>query len=148
MSNSRLDYDEIRKRAEKRVKKRAEFIQHLAIYLVVNTFLWLFFGAIAVFTHAWPVLIPALLSTFGWGLGLTLHGINVFAETSLIDNMREREIQRETQREMDRLGISDPAELYEKPKRDASRDASVRLSDDGELIYEEEKSRKRSNGSR
>jgi hypothetical protein len=144
MSNNPLNYDEIRQRAEKRVKKRAEFIQHFAIYLVVNAFLWLFFGGIAFFTHAWPVMIPALLSTFGWGLGLTLHGINVFAETTLVDNMREREIQREMRREMDRLGITDPADLYEKPKRDSA----VSLSDDGELIYEEDERRKRANGSR
>jgi heme O synthase-like polyprenyltransferase len=144
MSNTPINYEEIRRRAEKRVKKRAEFIQHVAIYLIVNVFLWIFFGFISLFAGTRYVLIPAILSTLGWGMAVAIHAATVFAETNLIDNMREREIQREMQREMNRLGISDPAELYDKPKRDAA----VRLSDDGELIYEDEKVSKRSNGSR
>ncbi len=140
MSNNSLNYDQIRARAEKRVKKRAEFFQHLAVYLVVNVFLWIMFGGLAFVTHTPLAMIPAFLSTMGWGIAITLHAITVFIDTKVAEDMREREIDREMRREMQRLGIEDPEELYEKPKRDQN----VRLSDDGELVYEDEEPRKQS----
>ncbi len=130
MANDRLDYDQIRARAEKRVKKRAEFLQHLAIYLIVNGFLWLMFLVIAVTTGAWPALIAPFLSTVGWGIGLAIHALTVYVDTTAVENMRQREIDREIQREMQRRGMTEMPETYEKPKRDQV----MRLSDDGELV--------------
>ncbi len=131
MSNDGLNYDEIRARAEKRVKKRAEFLQHLAIYLIVNGFLWLMFLVIAITTGAWPALIAPFLSTVGWGIGLAIHALTVYVDTTAVEKMRQQEIDREIQREMERRGMSaDVPESYEKPKRDQV----MRLSDDGELI--------------
>ncbi len=130
MSNDGLNYEQIRARAEKRVKKRAEFLQHLAIYLIVNGFLWLMFLVIAITTQAWPALIAPFLSTFGWGIGLAIHALTVYVDTTTVENMRQQEIDREIQREMERRGMADFSELREKPKRDQV----MRLSDDGELI--------------
>ncbi len=130
MSNDGLDYEQIRARAEKRVKKRAEFLQHLAVYLIVNGFLWLMFLVIAITTGAWPALIAPFLSTFGWGIGLAIHALTVYVDTTAVENMRQQEIDREIQREMQRRGMSEFPERQEKPKRDQV----MRLSDDGELI--------------
>ena len=142
MSANDLNYKEIRARAEKRAKKRAEFVQHLAIYILVNLFLWVGFFAIAlaVVHSALPLIVP-LLSTVCWGLGLAIHAAVYYVDTTGMDNMRDREFQREIQREMQLRGITDPSELDAKPKRDQT----VRLSDDGELIYEDEPPRKTSN---
>ncbi|MCC7447396.1 MAG: 2TM domain-containing protein [Anaerolineae bacterium] len=134
MSNAQLNYDEIRKRAEIRVKKRTEFIKHLAIYIIVNLFIWAFFGFIALFvSHTFYVLIPAVLSTLGWGLGVAIHGVTTYLDTSRLETMRDREIEREMQRELAMRGMSE-VDLYEKPKRDRV----ARLSDDGEIVYDEE----------
>jgi 2TM domain len=134
-----LDYDEIRARAEKRVKQRAEFYQHLVIYLVTNAMLWLLFILISVLTSGGggPLVVP-LLSTLGWGIGIAIHGIVVYIDTTAIDAMREREVQREIERELRRRGIDDPAALYDKPKRDQA----MRLSDDGELIPDDAQSKR------
>ncbi len=132
MSDQQIDYEDIRRRAEQRVKKRAEFWQHLAIYVVVNLFLWLLFGIFSAYAGGPGPLIVPLLSTVGWGMGLVIHGIVTYVETNM-DRMREREIDREIQREMQRRGLTSD-EVLEKPKRDQT----VRLSDDGELIYEDE----------
>jgi hypothetical protein len=133
MANDQLDYAEIRRRAEQRVTKRKEFMMHLAIYILVNVGLWigfLFLGGLI--GGPWPLLIP-LLSTIGWGLAVAIHGVVNYFETTGMDAIREREYQRELQHEMRRRGIDDPA-LLDKPKRDQA----VRLSDDGELVYEDE----------
>ncbi len=130
MSNNELDYDEIRARAEKRVKKRAEFLQHLAIYLIVNGFLWLMFLVIAITTGTWPALIAPFLSTVGWGIGLAIHALTVYVDTNAVEKIRQQEIDREIQREMERRGLAGQSDSYEKPKRDQV----MRLSDDGELI--------------
>jgi len=134
-----LNYDEIRARAEKRVKQRAEFYQHLAIYLVTNVLLWIMFALISILSGGGggPLIVP-LLSTLGWGIGLAIHGIVVFVDTTAMDARREREIQREIQRELRRRGIDDPAALYDKPKRDQA----LRLSDDGELIPDDAQSKR------
>ncbi len=145
MSYEGLNYDEIRARAEKRARKRAEFLQHLAIYIVVNLFLWIgFFIFAMVIAHNPAVLLVPLLSTVGWGLAVAIHGAVYYFDTTGMDNMREREIQREIQREMQLRGLTNPDDLYAKPKREA-RQRSVRLSDDGELIYDDEPPRKASN---
>jgi len=133
MANDQLDYAEIRRRAEQRVTKRKEFMMHLAIYILVNIGLWIAFLFIGgLIQQTWPLLIP-LLSTIGWGLGVAIHGVVNYFETAGMDTIRDREYQRELEREMRRRGIDDPA-LLDKPKRDQV----VRLSDDGELLYEEE----------
>src|SRR5689334_12161956 len=95
-SQMAIDYEDIRRRAEKKAKKRAEFWQHAVIYFAVNVFVWLFFGMIALFLVHDPIaLFPAVLTTLGWGIGLVVHWANMIAETSGLDQFREREYQRE-----------------------------------------------------
>jgi hypothetical protein len=139
MADNPLNYEEIRKRAESRANKRKELTMHVAVYIIVNLMLWLVFGTLFVFFSAlWFLLIP-LLSTLGWGIAVAIHAAVNYIETSGMDAMREREIEREIRREMRLRGLDD-TEVLEKPKREQT----VRLSDDGELIYEDEPEARRS----
>jgi sugar/nucleoside kinase (ribokinase family) len=133
-------YEEIRARAEKRVKHRNDFFQHLTIYLIVNAFVWAIFLVIAALVEAPEALIPAFMTTFGWGIAVAINAASVIGESASVGKIRENQIQHEMRREMEARGITDPAQLYEKPKRDQT----VRLSDDGELIYEDEADQKAS----
>jgi hypothetical protein len=130
---SDLNYDGIRKRAEKRANKRKELLMHVGIYIIVNLFLWLIFGVISAVSANPVLLLIPLLSTLGWGIGVAVHAVVTFVETTALDSMREREIEREIRREMRLRGIDDP-DMLEKPKREQT----VRLSDDGELVYDDE----------
>jgi hypothetical protein len=106
-------YQAVRKAAEKRIKNRIEFYQHLAAYIAVNIML------VVAFPGQWWVVFPI----FGWGAGLLAHGIEVFLDDPLC---RERAIARE----MEKLGYK-PADVEsEKPKRDRA----LTLGDDGELV--------------
>jgi hypothetical protein len=112
---SRPDYEEVRKAAEKRVKKRTEFYQHFIAYIVSSAF---FVGA---FRDQWWIVFPIV----GWGLLVILHSLEIFMNDPL---RHERAIQRE----MEKLGYTATAVEAEKPKRDR-----VALAEDGELIYDE-----------
>lgn len=114
MSNQ--SYEAARKAAEKRIKNRVEFYQHIAAYVIINTMLAL------AFRDQWWIIFPI----FGWGLGVILHGLEVFLDDPL---RRERAIERE----MRKLGFTATDVEAEKPKRGER----VALSEDGELIYEE-----------
>lgn len=113
MSNQ--SYKAARKAAEKRIKNRVEFYQHTAAYVVINIMLAL------AFRDQWWIIFPI----FGWGLGIIMHGLEVFLDDPL---RRERAIERE----MRKLGFTATDVEAEKPKRDR-----VALTDDGELIYED-----------
>jgi hypothetical protein len=127
------EYEAIRQRAEQRVRARQEFMQHLAIYVVVNFFLWMLwyvvkqmFLSVALFAFPWPVVI-----TFGWAIGLSAHALDTYFKSSMAAARREMAIEREVQREMAMRGMS-----YDKDKH--KRDRVVRLSDDGELVTDDE----------
>jgi hypothetical protein len=138
MSDGGLDYDKIRERAEKRVKIRQEFNLHLIIFVVVNLFLWLLWGLIppilsgmgvgsnvlSIVQFPWPLLVMLF-----WGLGLLIHGVVVYYEAGGGAEARERAVQQAIERER-ALRYGDSA--LDKPKR------SAHLSDDGELIYDED----------
>jgi hypothetical protein len=66
--------DERYQRARKRVEELKGFYTHLAIYLVVNTGLFLidYLTSPDNWWFYWPMI--------GWGIGLTAHGISIFAE--------------------------------------------------------------------
>ncbi len=140
MSNDQLDqidYKAIRQRAEKRVKARAEFILHLAIYIIINLTQWAIWFLLTPGWFPWPI-----LSTTLWGLGLAIHGIYVYIESSMMDQMRANAIQREVEHEL-RLRGQDESPVLAKPKREQGeqnkqRNQMVRLSDDGELLPIEE----------
>ncbi len=109
------NYEEIRKAAERRLRKRIEFYQHLIAYVGVNLMLIL-----ASSGGSLPV-------AFFWGIGLAFHAADVFLDDPL---RRERAIRRE----MEKLGYTAAEIEAEKPKRGER----VALSDDGELVYYED----------
>ncbi|EKB59117.1 2TM domain-containing protein [Bergeyella zoohelcum] len=60
------------RKAEKRVKKLKKFYNHLAVYIVVNTFL------VGLNLYQNPNHLWCLWVVFGWGLGLALNAVSVF----------------------------------------------------------------------
>jgi len=77
--------------AKKKVEARMGFYIHLAVYLVVNTFLVILNLAYTndYFWAIWPML--------GWGSGLIVHGLNTFvftAESSWKKRLIEKEMQK------------------------------------------------------
>ncbi|MEP7287135.1 MAG: 2TM domain-containing protein [Chloroflexota bacterium] len=124
--SGQTDYDNLRRRAEKRVHDRQEFFMHLSIYVAVNLGLWLLWALLGGFPSGfpWPLLV-----TLGWGIGLAAHGIDVYFKSGSMAVRREMAIEREMQREMQMRGL-DASDVLEKPKREQV----MRLSDDGELV--------------
>ena len=105
--------DEIRKRIEKRYEKRQELMIHTASFLVSNIALWAVWGRDG---WVWWVTVP-------WGIGLVAHFMDYYHKYGGGAERREAAINREVEREKERLG------LYDKPKNDSR----MRLSDDGEI---------------
>ncbi len=124
MSSQGPTYGEVRAHAEKRVLNRERFLRHLAIYLVVNLAVWLFFVFCLRSASALSpaVLLPAIITTLGWAIGLTINGISVFSDTAAAEVRREHAVQQEIEREIQRHSLAD------KPKRDQTID----LPDNGE----------------
>jgi hypothetical protein len=83
--------DDLRARAEARVKAREDFRIHLLVYVLVNALLWLIWlttgqdGGVP-----WP-----LFASVGWGIGLVAHWWTVYGEN---DARREEAIQKEMRR--------------------------------------------------
>ncbi len=86
-----LPRDDLRARAEARVKAREDFRVHGLIYVLVNTLLWViwFLGGADV-RSPWPV-YPML----GWGIGLVAHWYTVHGRN---EARREAEIAEEMRR--------------------------------------------------
>jgi hypothetical protein len=74
--------------ARQRVAARRAFSAHLVVYVVVNAALvaiWAITGA----GYFWPV-----WSLLGWGIGLALHGWQVFFRRPITDADIEAELRR------------------------------------------------------
>lgn len=81
--------EDLRTRAVRRVRKRADFRTHLLVYVVVNAFL---VGIWAVATpHAffWPI-FPIL----GWGIGVVLNAWDVYRPDPVTEQAVAREMER------------------------------------------------------
>ena len=117
-SATQEDYTRIRKEIEKDFNKRKEFLIHLGTYIPINLLLWLvWFLTNEVFDFPWPLVL-----SLGWGVGLVIHAIDVYFATGSRLAAREAAIQREIERERERL-------YAEKPKR-----SRLVIADDGELM--------------
>jgi hypothetical protein len=89
--------NDLRKFAIDRLRKRREFSQHLAVFVVVNFVL----GLIWLFTTPggfyWP-----MFPLFIWGIGIVFHALDVFSSVfssaAPSDEQIEREIARLTRR--------------------------------------------------
>lgn len=74
-------------RAKKRVKELREFYTHLAVYVIVNTGLFLinYLTSAGTWWFYWPLI--------GWGIGVAAHGVSVFFEGGLLGrDWEERKI--------------------------------------------------------
>ena len=81
-----MDNQERRDAAIERIREKRAFRTHVVIYLVVNVFLvgvWALTGG----GYFWPGWVIA-----GWGIGLVLHGLQVYRGEEPIS---DEEIQRE-----------------------------------------------------
>jgi hypothetical protein len=77
--------------AKKKVETRMSFYTHLAVYLVVISFLTILNLTVTggYFWAMWPMI--------GWGSGLIVHGLFTFvfdAESSLKERLIEKELQK------------------------------------------------------
>jgi hypothetical protein len=158
MYNEQIDYERLRARVEQRIKRRAKFYKDLVAFIGVNFVLWMVWG--------WPILRDGgslqgggtpwpLFVTFFWGIALVSDAIKAFFDFDK-DTAFDREMQREIRRERRRMYGTDD-DLSEKPKRSegngengekSKREQTVRLSDDGELIYEDDELRPGTRSSR
>lgn len=122
----------LRRSIAKRMKARSELAGHLAVYLAINAGLWM----IWLFTGAgfpWP-----LFPTFFWGIGVVAQIAEYYEKYGPGRQRREEAIERELQRERERITIDKP----KKNKNDEEafslsqiEDAAprVRLNEEGEL---------------
>src|SRR4051812_5013434 len=85
---AKIDYDTLRERAEKRVKARQEFRNHLAWYIGINLLLWAIwgFGSHGGLDFPWPI-----FPTLGWGIGVFFHGMSVLQHSGMSEVRRELE---------------------------------------------------------
>lgn len=94
-----LSEEEMRAWAEKRVEEKIGFRNHLIVYLIVNTILfliWLFTSLFA--ANGW--IFPWFLFPLGgWGIGIAFHAWNVYGAAG---SYRRREAL--IQKEMERIG--------------------------------------------
>jgi hypothetical protein len=97
--STQLSDDEIRKKAVERVRAKKGFFTHLSVYLAVNVFLWVIW---AMTTSPWGFAggmhnVPAwpLFATVGWGIGLVIHCLSVFA---LHGGWEDQQVQKEIEK--------------------------------------------------
>jgi hypothetical protein len=85
-TNSGTAEDELRRRAVKRLRAKAGFWTHLAVYLAVNAFLvliWFFTGG----GFFWPIFPIA-----GWGIGVAANAWDVFGREPVTEERIQREM--------------------------------------------------------
>ena len=87
-----MDNDIAYRRAAARVEMQLAFYRHLMIYVIVNVFLAIL-NLLRNPNHLWFQWV-----VFGWGIGVLVHGLNVFSYRWMRGS-RERMIQRELERE-------------------------------------------------
>lgn len=115
---SEMNYEEIRRRVEKRYKERQDLIIHFAVFVLSNLTIWGLWFLLLAGPFPWPLIV-----TLGWSVGIVAHFLTYYFKYGAGAGRREDAIQREVEEEMARRAI------YEKPKNDER----VRLTEDGEL---------------
>lgn len=125
-----IDYASIRKRVEKRIQQRQKLVKTVAETIGTNLVCWTIWFVVMPGSFAWPAIVTVVSV-----VNLVKEVSEVYFNTNeYFDNMREREYQREIEREREHLYQDE----YTKPKR-----GDVSISDDGELVYDEDEDRKR-----
>ncbi len=117
------EYNRVRTTIMRAFNKRKEFLIHLSVFLPVILTFWM----VWLLTQEWvPFPWPGLL-TLGWGIGLFVHGLDTYFQSSRYSLSREQAVQREIEREREQL--RDEGKRKAKRKRDR-----LALSEDGELL--------------
>jgi hypothetical protein len=88
MSNEQ-QYQEVKRR----VRRIAEFYQHLGVYIVVNL------GLAAINLISSPEDIWFVYPLIGWGIGVAAHGLKVFMTDGWSRSWEERKIRELMERE-------------------------------------------------
>jgi hypothetical protein len=87
MTISQMRHDEALRRARKRAKEIRSFYMSATMYAIVIPTLWIV--NLSTGTKIW-----AHWATFGWGIGLTIHGLSVFAGRSFFGSeWEERKVE-------------------------------------------------------
>jgi hypothetical protein len=133
---SDAQYDEIRRKVEKRYKERRDLIIHFIAFVVSNLLIWGMWllinpAVVAVSAPSEPTVATSiglpfpwpLFITGGWLVGIVSHFLSYYFRYGAGANQREDAIEREVEAELARRS------LYEKPKNDSR----IRISEDGEL---------------
>ena len=130
-----IDYRKINKRVEKRMKKRKEFQDTIVAFLVISAVTWAAYFVFNGFNFsrpAWPLIVMVFVAVI-----VVFQGVDTYFLADARERERERLMEEEIGRE--RMRLYGDAGL-EKPKREQV----AHLSDDGELVFEEEADQKMS----
>lgn len=115
------DEEAIRARIEEKLEARSELITHAAFYVGINALLWAIWFATSM-DFPWPVFV-----TGGWGIGMITHYFEYTNTHGTGAERREAMIQREMDRERERLGLAkaknDDAYQDDSPFYDTGDDA-------------------------
>lgn len=93
MENSPEKIEDI---ALKRAKDKVDFLYHLVVFVIVNFFLFCINALTS--PGAWWFVV----TIFGWGIGLTIHGISVFIVDGVFDGLKDRMYKSELKKLKDR----------------------------------------------
>jgi len=88
MTNDEEQMNGEREQALLRLKKRRDFQNHVVVYLVVNTAVWLIW-AFSGSGYPWPVWV-----TGTWAIGLLLNAWEVFVRRPITEGDIDRELER------------------------------------------------------
>lgn len=82
----------LEEKAMQRAKDLLDFYYHLAIFIIVNFFLFLI--NLVTSPGSWWF----VLSIFGWGIGLVIHGVSVFIFDTMFEGFKDKMYQSELER--------------------------------------------------
>lgn len=120
--------ERIRKQVEKRIEERNGLFTHFTAYVMVNLMMWgiwLFSGG----GFPWPMFV-----TGGWGIGMVAHYMDYRSKYGVGRIRREEMVQREIERERERLyGSSQAKAKNDMFYEDDLPAGHVRLTGDGEF---------------
>jgi 2TM domain len=125
MHDDQIDYDRINRRVERRLQERKKLLGTAGAFVLVTAIVWTIWLLTSPGKFAWPVIPTVVMGLIALG-----QALQTFFLSDAMERERDRLLQREIERERSRLDVG---VLAQKPKREAT----VRLSDDGELVYDE-----------
>jgi hypothetical protein len=86
--------DPLRDRAVKQLKKRRDFMSHLLVYVLVNSFIVLIWAIINSGGFFWPI-FPMV----GWGIGVVMNAWDVWHPAEFDEDQIRREVARIRQKQ-------------------------------------------------